>query len=38
MERFFIDRWGRPYRVTDAPDMTAWLGPPLPPRTAQGDR
>jgi hypothetical protein len=34
MERFFTDRWGRPYRVTDAPDMTAWLGP----RAAQGDR
>jgi len=27
MERFFTDRWGRPYRVTDAPDMSAWLGP-----------
>jgi hypothetical protein len=27
MERFFMDRWGRPYRVTDAVDMTAWLGP-----------
>lgn len=26
MERFFTDRWGRPYRVTDAVDMTAWLG------------
>jgi hypothetical protein len=27
MERFFNDQWGRPYRVTDAPDMSAWLGP-----------
>jgi hypothetical protein len=27
MERFFTDRWGRPYRVMDAVDMTAWLGP-----------
>ncbi|MDZ4376306.1 MAG: hypothetical protein U1C74_33400 [Phenylobacterium sp.] len=27
MERFFTDRWGRPYRVNDAVDMTAWLGP-----------
>lgn len=27
MERFFTDRWGRPYRVTDALDLTAWLGP-----------
>ncbi len=27
MERFFTDRWGRPYRVNDTVDMTAWLGP-----------
>jgi len=27
MERFFTDKWGRPYRVTDTVDMTAWLGP-----------
>jgi len=27
MERFFTDRWGRPYRVSDQPDMTAWVGP-----------
>jgi len=27
MERFFNDQWGRPYRVDDAPDMSAWLGP-----------
>ena len=27
MERFFNDQWGRPYRVNDAPDMSAWLGP-----------
>jgi len=35
MERFFTDRWGRPYRVTDAVDMTAWLGPGL---VQQADR
>ena len=35
MERFFTDRWGRPYRVTDEPDMTAWLGVPV--NTAQAD-
>jgi hypothetical protein len=35
MERFFTDRWGRPYRVTDAVDMTAWLGPGT---TQQADR
>lgn len=28
MERFFTDRWGRPYRVTDEVDMSAWMGPP----------
>ena len=27
MERFFTDRWGRPYRVTDAVDMATWMGP-----------
>ena len=27
MERFFTDKWGRPYRVTDDVDMAAWLGP-----------
>ena len=27
MERFFTDRWGRPYRVMDAVDMNAWMGP-----------
>ncbi|MFZ5718337.1 MAG: hypothetical protein ACOY5Y_02605 [Pseudomonadota bacterium] len=27
MERFFTDRWGRPYRVTDDADLTAWVGP-----------
>jgi hypothetical protein len=27
MERFFTDRWGRPYRVMDQVDMTAWMGP-----------
>lgn len=27
MERFFTDRWGRPYRVSDELDMAAWLGP-----------
>jgi len=27
MERFFTDKWGRPYRVTDDVDMTAWMGP-----------
>jgi hypothetical protein len=26
MERFFLDRWGRPYKVEDRVDMTAWLG------------
>jgi hypothetical protein len=35
MERFFMDRWGRPYRVNDAVDMTAWLGPSL---AQQADR
>jgi hypothetical protein len=25
MERFFLDRQGRPYRVTDEPDFAAWL-------------
>ncbi|HEY0648399.1 hypothetical protein, partial [Phenylobacterium sp.] len=35
MERFFTDRWGRPYRVSDAVDMTAWLGPGL---VQQADR
>jgi hypothetical protein len=35
MERFFTDAWGRPYRVTDAPDMGAWLGPRILPRTSQ---
>ena len=35
MERFFTDRWGRPYRVVDAVDMATWMGP----RTVQqGDR
>ncbi|MBL8773730.1 MAG: hypothetical protein JNK30_20260 [Phenylobacterium sp.] len=29
MERFFTDRWGRPYRVTDEADMSAWLGVPV---------
>ncbi len=29
MERFFTDRWGRPYRVTDEVDMSAWMGPRL---------
>ena len=28
MERFFTDAYGRPYRVTDTPDMSAWRGPP----------
>ena len=27
MERFFTDRWGRPYRVTDEADLTSWMGP-----------
>ncbi|MBX3482347.1 hypothetical protein [Phenylobacterium sp.] len=36
MERFFTDRWGRPYRVTDEPDMTAWLGVPV--NRANADR
>jgi hypothetical protein len=36
MEQFFMDRWGRPYRVTDKVDATAWLGPPPGIRT--GDR
>jgi len=35
MERFFTDRWGRPYRVTDTVDTTAWLGPRGP---GQADR
>ena len=35
MERFFTDQWGRPYRVTDTVDMTAWLGPG---RVQQADR
>jgi hypothetical protein len=35
MERFFTDAWGRPYRVTDAPDMSAWLGPRILPRMSQ---
>ncbi|WP_296599951.1 hypothetical protein [Phenylobacterium sp.] len=35
MERFFTDRWGRPYRVTDTVDMTGWLGPRT---TGQADR
>jgi hypothetical protein len=35
MERFFTDRWGRPYRVTDAVDLNAWLGPRT---TGQADR
>jgi hypothetical protein len=25
MERFFIDRFDRPYRVTDEPDLAAWV-------------
>ena len=25
MERFFIDAWDRPYRVTDDPDLAAWV-------------
>jgi len=25
MERFFLDRSGKPYRVTDEPDFAAWL-------------
>ena len=29
MERFFMDRWGRPYRVMDQVDMTAWMGQPM---------
>jgi hypothetical protein len=36
MERFFTDRWGRPYRVTDEPDMTAWLGVPVNRAQADG--
>ena len=35
MERFFTDQWGRPYRVTDAVDLNAWLGPRT---TGQADR
>jgi hypothetical protein len=35
MERFFMDRWGRPYRVMDQVDMTAWMGPSI---TAQAKR
>jgi hypothetical protein len=33
MERFFLDRWGRPYRVSDKVDATAWRGPPPGIRT-----
>jgi hypothetical protein len=33
MERFFTDRWGRPYRVSDKVDASAWLGPPPGVRT-----
>ncbi len=29
MERFFTDQWGRPYRVMDEVDMSAWLGVPV---------
>ncbi len=36
MARFFTDAWGRPYRVTDAPDMQAWLGPKILPRSMAG--
>jgi hypothetical protein len=36
MERFFTDRWGRPYRVLDEVDMTAWLGVPV--NRASADR
>jgi hypothetical protein len=36
MERFFTDRWGRPYRVTDEADMTAWIDGPK--TAAQADR
>ncbi|RAK68557.1 hypothetical protein [Phenylobacterium kunshanense] len=36
MERFFTDQWGRPYRVVDEVDMTAWLG--VPTNQAQADR
>ena len=36
MERFFTDQWGRPYRVLDEVDMTAWLGAPA--NQAQADR
>ena len=36
MARFFTDAWGRPYRVTDAPDMQAWLGPRIAPRSMAG--
>ena len=25
MERFFLDAWDRPYRVTNAPDLAAWV-------------
>jgi hypothetical protein len=35
MERFFTDRWGRPYRVMDAVDMTAWLGPTMTQQAAR---
>ena len=38
MARFFTDAWGRPYRVTDAPDMQAWLGPKIEPRPLTADR
>ncbi|MBI1199520.1 MAG: hypothetical protein GC203_16795 [Phenylobacterium sp.] len=34
MERFFMDAWGRPYRVSDKVDMNAWLGPPPGVQTA----
>ncbi len=27
MERFFLDAFDRPYSVTDAADLSAWLGP-----------
>ena len=38
MGRFFTDAWGRPYRVTDAPDLQAWLGPKIEPRLLAADR
>ncbi|WP_293898531.1 hypothetical protein [Phenylobacterium sp.] len=37
MNGFFNDAWGRPYRVTDAPDMSAWMGPRIT-STAQAGR